>query len=141
MGSAVGCTIMSPVSPGCGCVSTITGWCMLQDDDDVINNKTMVQYPQDSGTLVPSRDLVDGTVLTNDTGTLVANSEAGTMLELQSDLGTMVINSDAEEEPTMKSKLMLWKEVALIEHFHIALNLLLSGMESLSLKDEGATFL
>jgi hypothetical protein len=65
----------------------------------------MVQYPQDSGTLVPSRDLVDGTVLPNDTGTLVANSEAGTMLELQSNLGTMVINSDTEEEPTMKSKL------------------------------------
>jgi len=86
--------------------NTTTGCYMFQDDDDIVNNKTMVQYPQDSGTLVPSRDLVDGTVLANDTGTLVANSEAGTMLELQSDLGTMVINSDAEEEPTMKSKLM-----------------------------------
>jgi hypothetical protein len=78
---------------------------MLQDEDEVLNSKTMVQYPQDSGTLVPSRDLVDGTVLPNDTGTLVASSEAGTMLELQSDLGTMVINSDTEEEPTMKSRL------------------------------------
>jgi hypothetical protein len=77
---------------------------ILQDEDDVLNNKTMVQYPQDTGTLVPSRDIVDGTVLPNDTGTLVANSEAGTMVELQSDLGTMVINSDTEEEPTMKSK-------------------------------------
>jgi serine/threonine kinase 3 len=84
---------------------------MFQDDDDIVNNKTMVQYPQDSGTLVPSRDLVDGTVLTNDTGTLVANSEAGTMLELQSDLGTMVINSDTEEEATMKSKLVPWQHV------------------------------
>ncbi|KAJ4430170.1 hypothetical protein ANN_22380, partial [Periplaneta americana] len=73
------------------------------DEDDILNNKTMVQYSQDSGTLVPSRDLVDGTVLSNnDAGTLVTNSEAGTMLELQSDLGTMVINSDTEEEPTMK---------------------------------------
>ncbi|KAJ9595224.1 hypothetical protein L9F63_013485, partial [Diploptera punctata] len=72
------------------------------DEDDILNNKTMVQYPQDSGTLVPSRDLVDGTVISNDGGTLVANSEAGTMLELQSNLGTMVINSDTEEEPTMK---------------------------------------
>lgn len=107
MGRAVGRTIMSRVSSECGGVDTTTRCCMFQDDDDIINNKTMVQYPQDSGTLVPSRDLVDGTVLTNDTGTLVANSEAGTMLELQSDLGTMVINSDAEEEPTMKSKLML----------------------------------
>lgn len=107
VGSAVGHTIMSCCSCGFGCVNTATGCCMFQDDDDIINNKTMVQYPQDSGTLVPSRDIVDGTVLPNDTGTLVANSEAGTMLELQSDLGTMVINSDAEEEPTMKSKLML----------------------------------
>jgi hypothetical protein len=93
----------------------------LQDEDDVLNNKTMVQYPQDSGTLVPSRDLVDGTVLPNDTGTLVANSEAGTMLELQSDLGTMVINSDTEEEPTMKSNFRLWKEVLLIKTLHIFL--------------------
>lgn len=88
---------------------------MFQDDDDIVNNKTMVQYPQDSGTLVPSRDLVDGTVLTNDTGTLVANSEAGTMLELQSDLGTMVINSDTEEEATMKSKLVPWQHVPPIQ--------------------------
>nr|CCX34980.1 Hippo [Blattella germanica] len=75
---------------------------LCEDEDDAVNNKTMVQYPQDSGTLVPERDLVDGTVMANDAGTLVANSEAGTMLELQPNLGTMVINSDTEEEPTMK---------------------------------------
>jgi hypothetical protein len=100
----------------------------LQDEDDILNNKTMVQYPQDSGTLVPSRDLVDGTVLPNDTGTLVANSEAGTMLELQSDLGTMVINSDTEEEPTMKSKLRLWKEIPWIKTLHRNMKFLYGGM-------------
>jgi hypothetical protein len=93
------------VLSGFGCTDTEVVYSVLKDDDDIVNNKTMVQYPQDSGTLVPSRDLVDGTVLPNDTGTLVPNSEAGTMLELESNLGTMVINSDTEEEPTMKSKL------------------------------------
>ena len=34
----------------------------------MLNNKTMVQYPQD---LVPTRDIVDGSVLANDAGTLV----------------------------------------------------------------------
>jgi hypothetical protein len=101
-------------SPGFGCADTTAGCVVLQDEDDILNNKTMVQYPQDSGTLVPSQDIVDGTVLPNDAGTLVANSEAGTMLELQSDLGTMVINSDTEEEPTMKSKLL--NEALLSDH-------------------------
>ncbi|XP_067008377.1 serine/threonine-protein kinase 3 isoform X2 [Anabrus simplex] len=73
------------------------------DEDEVVNNKTMLQYPADSGTLVPSRDLLDGTLVPHrDTGTLVGNSDSGTMVELASDLGTMVINSDTEEEPTMK---------------------------------------
>jgi serine/threonine kinase 3 len=72
------------------------------DEDDVLNSKTMVHYPQDSGTLAPSWDLVECTVLPNDTGTSEANNDAGTVLELQSDLATMVINSDTEEEPTMK---------------------------------------
>lgn len=79
---------------------------VFQDEDEVVNSKTMLQYPQDSGTLVPSRDLVDGTLVPHrESGTLIANSDAGTMVELQSDLGTMVINSDTEEEPTMKRKL------------------------------------
>jgi hypothetical protein len=67
---------------------------MLQDEDGILNYKTMIQYPQDSGTLVPSQDLVDGIMLLNSIGTLVANSEAGTVLEPQSDLGIMVINND-----------------------------------------------
>ncbi|XP_046992295.1 serine/threonine-protein kinase 3 isoform X1 [Schistocerca americana] len=73
------------------------------DEDEVVNNKTMLQYPADSGTLVPTRDVVDGTLVPcRDNATLVPNSDAGTMVELQSNLGTMVINSDTEEEPTMK---------------------------------------
>ncbi|KAK7789783.1 hypothetical protein R5R35_012336 [Gryllus longicercus] len=73
------------------------------DEEEAVNNKTMLQYPADSGTLVPSRDLMDGTLVPRaDGSTLPGHSDAGTMVELQSDLGTMVINSDTEEEPTMK---------------------------------------
>jgi serine/threonine kinase 3 len=65
-------------------------------EGNVPNSKTVVQYPQDSGTFV------ECTVLPNDTGPIEANGESGTMLEQQSNPGTMVINSDTEEEPTMK---------------------------------------
>nr|CAD7434558.1 unnamed protein product [Timema monikensis] len=71
------------------------------DDDELLNNKTMVQYSEDSGTLVPTHDLLDVMLLTNLHST--AQNNPNTLIELQSNFGTMVINSDTEEEPTMKT--------------------------------------
>lgn len=71
-------------------------------DEEDVNSRTMKQFPEDCGTLVPGRDDGDGTMIAHtDCGTLVPDS--ATMVELQSNLGTMVINSDSEES-TMKSK-------------------------------------
>lgn len=71
-------------------------------DEDDVNSRTMKEFPEDCGTLVPGRDDGDGTMIAHtDCGTLVPDS--ATMVELQSNLGTMVINSDSEES-TMKSK-------------------------------------
>ncbi|KAL9701696.1 hypothetical protein quinque_005137 [Culex quinquefasciatus] len=69
-------------------------------DEEDVNSRTMKQFPEDCGTLVPGRDDGDGTMIAHtDCGTLVPDS--ATMVELQSNLGTMVINSDSEES-TMK---------------------------------------
>lgn len=71
-------------------------------DEDEVNSRTMKEFPEDCGTLVPGQDDGDGTMIAHtDCGTLVPGS--ATMVELQSNLGTMVINSDSEES-TMKSK-------------------------------------
>lgn len=75
-------------------------------DDDLqqqLNSRTIKEFPEDAGTLVPGRDMLDdGTMIAHeDCGTLVPDS--GTMVELQSNLGTMVINSDSEDA-TMKSE-------------------------------------
>lgn len=72
------------------------------EEDGHANSETMIQYPEDCGTLVPSRD-TDGTLKAIDDATLVPGSQNNTMVELQSELGTMVINSDSDEA-TMKSK-------------------------------------
>lgn len=73
-----------------------------ESDEDDVNSRTMKEFPEDCGTLVPGRDDGDGTMIAHtDCGTLVPDS--ATMVELQSNLGTMVINSDSEES-TMKSK-------------------------------------
>lgn len=70
------------------------------DDDDQQNSHTIKEFPLDAGTLVPERDLADGTLIAHtDCNTLVPDS--GTMVELASNLGTMVINSDSEDS-TMK---------------------------------------
>lgn len=76
------------------------------DDDDqqqLLHSRTIKEFPEDAGTLVPGRDcLDDGTMIAHeDCGTLVPDS--GTMVELESNLGTMVINSDSEDA-TMKSE-------------------------------------
>lgn len=76
------------------------------DDDEQqqqLHSRTIKEFPEDAGTLVPGRDcLDDGTMIAHeDCGTLVPDS--GTMVELESNLGTMVINSDSEDA-TMKSK-------------------------------------
>lgn len=80
----------------------------LQDDDDqnqLLNSRTIKEFPEDSGTLVAGKDgqLMDGGTMIahEDCGTLVPDS--GTMVELNSNLGTMVINSDSEDS-TMKSE-------------------------------------
>lgn len=65
------------------------------DDDDQHNSRTIKEFPQDMGTLVPN----DGTMIAHNDYTLVPDS--GTMVELASNLGTMVINSDSEDS-TMK---------------------------------------
>lgn len=71
-----------------------------ESDEDDVNSRTMKEFPEDCGTLVPGRDDGDGTMIAHtDCGTLVPDS--ATMVELQSNLGTMVINSDSEES-TMK---------------------------------------
>lgn len=70
------------------------------EEDGHANSETMIQYPEDCGTLVPSRD-TDGTLKAIDDATLVPGSQNNTMVELQSELGTMVINSDSDEA-TMK---------------------------------------
>lgn len=76
----------------------------FQDDDDhhhQLNSRTIKEFPEDHGTLVPEKDNLDGTMIAHtDCGTLVPDS--GTMVELESNLGTMVINSDSEDS-TMKS--------------------------------------
>lgn len=74
----------------------------FQDDDDhQVNSRTIKEFPEDTGTLVPEKDNLDGTMIAHaDCGTLVPD---GTMVELESNLGTMVINSDSEDS-TMKSK-------------------------------------
>lgn len=63
----------------------------------------MVEFMQDSGTLVPSNNESgeNNTMIAHsDTNTLVADSS-----DIESDLGTLVINSDGEDEDsTMKSK-------------------------------------
>lgn len=70
------------------------------DDDDQQNSHTIKEFPPDTGTLVPDRNVDDGTMIAHtDCGTLVPDS--GTMVELSSNLGTMVINSDSEDS-TMK---------------------------------------
>lgn len=76
----------------------------IDDDLQQLNSRTIKEFPEDAGTLVPGRDLLDdGTMIAHeDCGTLVPDS--GTMVELQSNLGTMVINSDSEDA-TMKSVL------------------------------------
>lgn len=67
----------------------------------LLNSRTIKEFPEDSGTLVPEKDNLDGTMIAHtDCGTLVPDS--GTMVELESNLGTMVINSDSEDS-TMKS--------------------------------------
>lgn len=77
----------------------------FQDDDEhhhQLNSRTIKEFPEDTGTLVPEKDNLDGTMIAHtDCGTLVPDS--GTMVELESNLGTMVINSDSEDS-TMKSK-------------------------------------
>lgn len=66
-----------------------------------MNSRTIKEFPEDTGTLVPEKDNLDGTMIAHvDCGTLVPD---GTMVELESNLGTMVINSDSEDS-TMKSK-------------------------------------
>ncbi|XP_063219954.1 serine/threonine-protein kinase hippo-like isoform X2 [Bacillus rossius redtenbacheri] len=72
------------------------------DEDELVNNKTMLQYSHDPGTLVPSCDVMDGTLVARQPYSLVPDSQSGTMVELQSNMGTMVINSDTDEELTMK---------------------------------------
>lgn len=72
------------------------------EEDGHVNSETMIQYPEDCGTLVPSRD-TDGTLKAIDDATLVPGSQNNTMVDIQSELGTMVINSDSDEA-TMKSK-------------------------------------
>nr|CAD7201458.1 unnamed protein product [Timema douglasi] len=79
------------------------------DDDELLNNKTMVQYSEDSGTLVPTHDLLDVMLLKNLHST--AQNNPSTLIELQSNLGTMVINSDTEEEPTMKRRQVKWNQL------------------------------
>lgn len=74
------------------------------DQQQQLNSRTIKQFTEDSGTLVPDRDGVvhidGGTMIAHtDYGTLVPDS--GTMVELESNLGTMVINSDTEDS-TMK---------------------------------------
>lgn len=65
-----------------------------------MNSRTIKEFPEDTGTLVPEKDNFDGTMIAHaDCGTLVPD---GTMVELESNLGTMVINSDSEDS-TMKS--------------------------------------
>lgn len=65
-----------------------------------MNSRTIKEFPEDTGTLVPEKDNLDGTMIAHaDCGTLVPD---GTMVELESNLGTMVINSDSEDS-TMKS--------------------------------------
>ncbi|XP_055534041.1 serine/threonine-protein kinase 3 isoform X2 [Wyeomyia smithii] len=72
----------------------------VDSDEDDVNSRTMKEFPEDCGTLVPGRDDGDGTMIAHtDCGTLVPDN--ATMVELQSNLGTMVINSDSEES-TMK---------------------------------------
>lgn len=67
-----------------------------------MNSRTIKEFPEDSGTLVPDKDNLDCTMIAHtNCGTLVPDS--GTMVELESNLGTMVINSDSEDS-TMKSK-------------------------------------
>lgn len=74
------------------------------EDEGQGGDRTIVTSYSDEGTLVPDRDLMDGTMIAHrDEGTLVPQSDNNTMVELQSDLGTMVINSD-NDETTMKSK-------------------------------------
>ncbi|KAG4076890.1 hypothetical protein HA402_015877 [Bradysia odoriphaga] len=69
------------------------------DDDHQVNSRTIKEFPEDTGTLVPEKDNLDGTMIAHaDCGTLVPD---GTMVELESNLGTMVINSDSEDS-TMK---------------------------------------
>lgn len=65
------------------------------DFDYQQNSRTIKEFPQDTGTLVPT----DGTMIAHADYTLVPDS--GTMVELSSNLGTMVINSDSEDS-TMK---------------------------------------
>ncbi len=86
----------------------------FQDDDDhQVNSRTIKEFPEDTGTLVPEKDNLDGTMIAHaDCGTLVPD---GTMVELESNLGTMVINSDSEDS-TMKSKYLkkkLFSDLAL----------------------------
>lgn len=78
------------------------------EDDGQLGSRTIVTSYQDEGTLVPERDLIDGTMIAHrDEGTLVPQSPSNTMVELQTDLGTMVINND-NEETTMKSKYLCY---------------------------------
>lgn len=77
---------------------------MFIQEDDEVDSRTMVEFMQDSGTLVPSNNESgeNNTMIAHsDTNTLVANSD------IESDLGTLVINSDGEDDDdsTMKSKL------------------------------------
>ncbi|GLH10026.1 Receptor-type guanylate cyclase Gyc76C [Gryllus bimaculatus] len=47
------------------------------DEEEAVNNKTMLQYPADSGTLVPSRDLMDGTLVPRADGHDTGPGESG----------------------------------------------------------------
>lgn len=64
---------------------------MQQENSDEDNSGTMKEN-LDMGTLVPSKD----------EGELTMVPDNGTMIELQSNLGTMVINNSDSEESTMK---------------------------------------